>query len=417
MVSVQKPLATGIRRIRVSNFKSFNSLDVTLGNFNVLIGANASGKSNFIQIFQFLRDIVSHGLDNAVSLQGGCEYLRNIGLGSTEPLLVDVAAQHQFWWPYRLRSIRISEIAYRFGLQWSTKHPAPQITEDLLTLKTEVVESKRRKGMPTTDIKVSNQAGKLKIESGLPDDAPIKIDDIFPPFFGETELPPGQLLIQLPVPFMPPLGALFKSIAIYDFDPKFSKTAVPIAGKAELEEDAANLALVLKTVIEDASKKRKFSNLLKELLPFVEDVGIERFADKSLLFKLREIYFPDEYLPSSLISDGTINVMALILALYFSEKALTIVEEPERNIHPHLISRITSMMMDASERKQIIVTTHNPEVVKHSDLGSLLLVSRGRDGFSRIERPAKKEQVRVFLKNDIGVEELFVQSLLESLKA
>lgn len=48
-----------IKRIHVKNFKSFKDLEVEFGKFNVLIGANASGKSNFIQMFQFLRDITS----------------------------------------------------------------------------------------------------------------------------------------------------------------------------------------------------------------------------------------------------------------------------------------------------------------------------------------------------------------------
>ena len=57
-----------IKRIKVSNFKSFKELDLELGNFNVVIGANASGKSNFVQIFKFIRDINDLGLDNAISL-------------------------------------------------------------------------------------------------------------------------------------------------------------------------------------------------------------------------------------------------------------------------------------------------------------------------------------------------------------
>jgi len=36
-----------IKKLRISNFKSFGDLEIELGNFNVLIGANASGKSNF----------------------------------------------------------------------------------------------------------------------------------------------------------------------------------------------------------------------------------------------------------------------------------------------------------------------------------------------------------------------------------
>ena len=44
-----------LRRLRVRNFKSFADLDVELEDFNVLVGYTASGKSNFVQIFRFLR--------------------------------------------------------------------------------------------------------------------------------------------------------------------------------------------------------------------------------------------------------------------------------------------------------------------------------------------------------------------------
>jgi predicted ATPase len=209
---------------------------------------------------------------------------------------------------------------------------------------------------------------------------------------------------------MPPL---FSDISIYDFDPKIPKKATPITGKADLEEEGGNLAIVLKNIIENREKERKFSNLVRDLLPFVDNLDVEKFADKSLLFKLREVYTKRHYLPASLISDGTINITALIIALYFEDKPLTIIEEPERNIHPHLISKMINMMKDASIKKQIIVTTHNPEMVKNADLENILLVSRDKDGFSTISRPADKEEVKTFLKNEIGIEELYVQNLLE----
>ena len=79
-----------IKTIRVKNFKSFKDVEVHLGNFNVLIGANASGKSNFIHLIEFLRDIQRHGLENAISLQGGPEYLTNLNIGPWEKLSVEV---------------------------------------------------------------------------------------------------------------------------------------------------------------------------------------------------------------------------------------------------------------------------------------------------------------------------------------
>lgn len=75
-----------IREISVSNFKSFRELRIEPDNFNIVIGSNASGKSNLIQIFKFLRDIAKYGLNNAISLQGGVEYLRNTNIGVQEPL-------------------------------------------------------------------------------------------------------------------------------------------------------------------------------------------------------------------------------------------------------------------------------------------------------------------------------------------
>jgi predicted ATPase len=91
---------------------------------------------------------------------------------------------------------------------------------------------------------------------------------------------------------------------------------------------------------------------------------------------------------------------------------LTIIEEPERNIHPYLISRVVEMMKEASQKKQIIVTTHNPEIIRHADLESILLISRDKEGFSTISRPSEKEEVKTFLDNEIGIEELYIQDLL-----
>ena len=147
----------------------------------------------------------------------------------------------------------------------------------------------------------------------------------------------------------------------------------------------------------------------------MENVDVEKFADKSLLFKLKESYFKTQYLTASLISDGTINMTALIVALYFEKKPFVIIKEPERHIHPYLISKVAEMMKDVSQtqEKQIVVTTHNSEFVKYAGLENILLVSRNEDGFSTVSRPADKEEVKTFLKNDIGIEELYIQNLLE----
>ena len=420
-----------IRKIRIANLKSFKELEVDLGKFNILIGANASGKSNFVQLFEFLRDIPRSGLDNAISMQGGVEYLRNINIGSAENLSVEVISDQEFGWFGKktkegLIAIKTYEVIYGFALKFKMRGLGFEIVKDNLTLKCNFIRLERQKkkieekeNFGKGRIDFSRINGKVKIDLSKPEKVPIKREDIYPPFLREEKLLPNTLLLETPYFLLPPLGEIFSSISIYDFDPKLPKKATPITGKAELEEDGTNLSIVLKNIIGNRDNKRKLFNLVKDLLPFIDNLDVEKFADKSLLFKLREIYSKDQYLPASLISDGTINMTALIIALYFEKtkkeqltSPLTIIEEPERNIHPYFISKVVDMMKDASQKKQIIVTTHNPEIVKHAGLENILLVLRDKEGFSAISRPADKEQVKTFLKNEIGIEELYVQNLL-----
>ena len=409
----------GIKRIRITNFKSFEELEVDLGRFNVLIGANASGKSNFVHLFEFLRDIASSGLDNAISMQGGVEYLRNMNIGASNHLSIQVVSDQEFRLLERrtekgLIGIKIYETIYEFALRFNKTDPGFKIVNDKIDLKCEFVRLERhkkkieeREKLGEGELLIYRSNGKLvEIKQN------ISGEDFFPPFLREETVFLHTLLLETEYILSRPPREIFRNVSIYDFDPKLPRRATPITGKAELEEDGSNLSIVLKNIIEKGEKRRKLFNLVKDLLPFINNLGVEKFADKSLLFKLQETYFKNQYLPAFLISDGTINITALIIALYFEKKPLAIIEEPERNIHPYLISKVIDMMKDASQKKQIIVTTHNPEIVKHAGLENILLVSRDENGFSRISRPADKEEVKAFLKNDIGIEELYVQNLL-----
>ena len=416
-----------IRRIEVKNFKSFKELKIDLGKFNVIIGANASGKSNFVHIFEFLRDITSSGLNNAISMQGGVEYLRNMNIGASEPLSIKVVSDQEFRWGLEtnvgLIGIKTYEVIYEFVLRFNKRGSGFRIVKDELSQKCKFLKLERKEKkikekeiLGDGEILISRSNGRVKVDLiNIPPNVPLKKEVIFPPFLQEEKLPERTLLLETLYFLIPPLKGIFSEISIYDFDPKLPKKATPITGKAELEEDGNNLSIILKNITEDREKRRKLFNLVKDLLPFVENLDVEKFADKSLLFKLKESYFKTQYLPASLISDGTINMTALIVALYFEKKPFVIIEEPERNIHPSLISKVVEMMKDVSQtqKKQIVVTTHNPEFVKYAGLENILLVSRNEDGFSTVSRPADKEEVKAFLKNDIGIEELYIQNLLE----
>src|SRR5271157_5622553 len=390
-----------IKTIRVKNFKSFKDVEVHLGDFNVLIGANASGKSNFIRIIEFLRDIQRHGLENAISLQGGPEYLTNLGIGTRENVTVELVLSEP------------REVLYSLSVNFSKKPPAFEILDERLSATGDFVASGKGNGDQSLGlgrIIVARQGMQANAEVGLPKGSSLHDYDFGPWLVSNNEL--GSSLVLERVAFLE--RQVVPDLAVYDFDPKLPKRATPITGKAELEEDGSNLAIVLKRIVGSDSDRRRLLNLLQDLLPFVTHLGVENFADKSLLFALKESFAKSRYLPASLLSDGTINITAMIVALYFEKKAVAVIEEPERNVHPHLISRIIAMMKDASRQKQIIVTTHSPEAIRNADTGDVLLVSRDAEGFSTISRPAEQEEVKVFLQNQMGLEELFAQNLLHA---
>ena len=60
-----------------------------------------------------------------------------------------------------------------------------------------------------------------------------------------------------------------------------------------------------------------------------------------------------------------------------------------------------------------MITTHSPEIVRYVEPSQLILVSRDSSGTSHAERPADKAQVQQFLRDEITMEELYVQNLLE----
>jgi len=412
----------GITRLKVSNFKSFDELDLELRPLNVVVGANAAGKSNFLEIFRFVRDLAESGLENAISLQGGIGYLANLKIGSTRPISVQVTSQVPamevpVWagikkdgggtWLANARETiySLDLLAGSSGQNFTVIREDVAQLCDLVQLDPPLkVEHKRRCKFLTSRVgreirRTVQPSRELEFVSTFE-----QHDLVFTDL--KRDLSTDESLLGRSN------GPILPNISWFDVDPRLPKKATPLTGRAELDPDGGNLAIVLKSILSDPERAAQFSRLLRDLLPFVEDLRVENLADKSLLFLLRETYSGEDYLPAAFLSSGTIHIAALLLALYFDRADVTVIEEPERSIHPHLISRVVAMMADAARTRQVVTTTHNPELVKHAALADLLLVQRDRNGFSRISRPAENDELKIFLENELGVDELYVQNLL-----
>ena len=295
-----------ITKIEISNFKSFDNQSIHLNDFNLLVGANASGKSNFVQAFQFLRDIVNHGLENAISLQGGVEYLQNIKIAQSQPLSFRIIMQGESksFWPghhQESRLFKIYEIDYEFSLKFYPRKIGYTIDQDKMTVICSIEDGVRREipgvppeplpGSKKLSVKFSNCDGELKIHATDPDIESGLLDgtSIFrePPLFNE------QLLLiesQFVGVFLRLALNGFRNTGIYDFDPKLLKRPIPITGPSELEMDGRNLTIVLNNIMRNKEDRRRFLNLFRDILPFIHDINVERAVDKSIFFRLHEKY-------------------------------------------------------------------------------------------------------------------------------
>ncbi len=427
-----------LKKLRAKNFKSFADIEINLNKFNVLIGANAAGKSSFVQILDFLRNIIKHDLKNAISMQGGVEYLTNINLSRDNPLIIEVVFN-----PSNYKKVekeyedhficrQSQEVSYCFSLDIRSDDEI-EILKDELTVQFNYLDIDKNNhevldafGFMTLSIK--NKQGKLGFDldtndldtPGIQEHFNVKesfqiLDDRFSSILEQDETGEKRLILETPYAHLiePLIWETFTRLSIFNINTNLPKKATPISGKAELEEDGSNLAIVLRKILENQDKERKFINLVSDILPFIEELEIEKYADKSILFKAKEDFVDDKFMPASLLSDGTINIISLIIALYFEKRELVVFEEPERNLHPSLISKLVEMFKDASNSKQIIITTHNPEIIKFVDFKDLFLIKRDRNGFSVIEKPSEKEEVKIFLENNMGLDQLFIQNLLE----
>lgn len=201
-----------------------------------------------------------------------------------------------------------------------------------------------------------------------------------------------------------------EKIKIYDFNPKNLKSASIINKQNILEEDGSNIANVLQRILKSTEEKKKLLLILKKLMPFIEDISTEKSFNKSMYFKVKENNKND--LPSLLLSDGTVNIIAIIIALYFEKNNdIVIIEEPEKNIHPKLANQLVTLMKDIGEKKQIIITTHNTQLLSSVELKDVIYVYRNKDRFSDIERPSNNQKVKELIKNELDIGDLFYEGL------
>ena len=156
-----------------------------------------------------------------------------------------------------------------------------------------------------------------------------------------------------------------------------------------LMEDGQNLGLVLNRLMRDFAVKQQFLKALRNIYEGVSDchVNIESGAVQVFLQE------GSATIPAVRLSDGTLRYLCLLAILCDSTPPpLVCLEEPELGLHPDILPGVAELLLEASERCQLIVTTHSDVLVdKLTETPESVVVCEKHDGQTQLKRLDKDE--------------------------
>lgn len=366
-----------IRSIKLNNFLSYGDSApcIPLNSLNVIIGPNGSGKSNLIEAIELLRATPKDLLTPIRDGGGIRDWLWKGGKGSPTATIEAVFSLENC--PNLRYTLGFTEVAQRF-----------EITDE--RLETECPKSGEKN--PYLYYEFRGGHGVLDV---LGTKRNLKNEDI--------ELN-QSILSQRKDPILytalTRLGRFLAEIKLYR-EWSFGRYTTPrIPQKADLpnewlEADARNLGLVLNRLRREPQAKQRLLSALQALYEGIDDYDIQIEGGTVQVF-FHEGRFT---VPATRLSDGTLRYLCLLAILcHPNPPPLVCIEEPELGLHPDILPTLADLLKEASERCQLIVTTHSEILVDAlSDQPESVLVAEKNEAGSTLTR-LDAEQLKPWLE-------------------
>jgi predicted ATPase len=379
-----------IRQLSLHSFLSYGPKGVSVDLFplNVLIGPNASGKSNLLEALSVLR--ATAGDLQAVIREGGgiTEYLWKGGYQSEIAVLAaDVS------YPIRTPDGILEHILeiVRKGTR--------------LGLNLEHIESRTPTGLGMPEIIYHSSSGETMLRATVGRDA----REITTP---EDLKPDQSVLSQRRDPERYPeityLADRLSSIVLFQEWNFGRRTAARLPQPTDLPSDfllpdASNLGLVLHDLTQTSAMR---DQLITYLRRFYEPA---RYLSTKIQGGTIQLFVEEEggrLIPATRLSDGTLRYLCLLAILcHPSPPPVIAIEEPELGLHPDILPTIAELLRKASERTQLFVTTHSDALVSAlSDAPESILVCEAtQDGttMKRLEAEPLREWLEKYSLGEI----------------
>lgn len=345
-----------ISHIKLSGFKSIKDMSLNLNNLNIFIGANGSGKSNFISFFQMLDFYLNNdeGLSEFVGRNGGAHTLLHFGLAQTKTIGAEL-------------TFNTKAGSNLYGVELGSA------IGDKLFFKDERVTFVSKKH-PTGQM--------IPLGSGGSQSRLLQITE------ADTEYTAYNLKK------IRTIKSIMKKWGFYQFHnttkDAYIRGASHINDSSYFRSDGGNLAAFL-YLMRDRFPQVYTSiiSVTKQIAPYIDKISIEEeYASSFVRLKWTEKAGDAYSFDASQMSDGTLRALALVTLLMQPQKPPMIcIDEPELGLHPEAIMILGDLIKIASESTQIIISTQSTKLIDCFEPEDIIVVDRmnGNTIYNRLE--------------------------------
>ncbi len=337
-----------LQRIRIEGYRSIKSLDLELGDINVLIGSNAAGKSNFIRFFQFLQRLADEALHLHVQRAGGAPSVLYYGPKVTASLeaTIDLGSTE---YSFALTATEDNRLVFK-----EERVAGPRVENGRGRL---IAEGHRETFLGSTQRDIRESASGIR--SGLRGFSPYHFQDT------GSNAPPTQ--------------------------------AVNIRDDHRLHSDAGNLAAVLYRLKEQQPDAyRLVRRTVQRVFPQFGNFVLQPDTHNEDTIRLQWREKGEEYVfGAHQLSDGTLRFICLAtLVLQPKPPSTIIVDEPELGLHPHAISVLAGMVRSAAADAQVILSTQSVTLLNQFAPEDVVVVEREDDPDAPVSAPRSHSTFR-----------------------
>ena len=377
--------ATRIESIRIEGFRSLADVELSgLGGATVMIGANGSGKSNFIRFFEMMSWMLrSRRLGEFVQKHGGADDQLYGGARVTPCLKAEIALRTD-----------AGRNDYRFVLAHA--HP------DRLIFTEEKFRYSKANRSTKADWK---PLGSGHPEAGIVEAAHARD-------FGNLTRRPSNVNPNTARVIV----HLLRNCSVHQFhdtsDTSPFKMRWDVTDNNSLRTHGGNLAAVLlRLEREDVRRFESICRHVQRVLPVFDRFELEESYGKvALRWKAKG---SGKTFGAHLTSDGSLRFFALVTLLNLPAEmlpAVLLLDEPELGLHPAAVALIGGMIKALAEERQVIVATQSPLLMDAFELDEFFVLElrEGRTEVSRLE----SDRYRAWLEDDFTSGELWLKNLL-----